>query len=509
MSRKNKTSTVIFWILILAANAAALLLAAFLFNKYFMVSIHRREATRFLSELSKNAVQGGSFTYRKPHPYVGFKSQPNASYASGETFTESHGFKSPELGAKRPNVIRIAMVGGSVAFQGTPNTNKDDIIAKVSQKLHARGYETEYVNTGVLSFISNQELNVLVDDLLDMDIDILVSLDGFNDIHHVMYYNGRVGWPPMRWDDFGSSDPEVKQECPAYYPAIKPTMLNKEAHARALENYLDNIYKMSKICDAFGVEYVALLQPLRGFGPGGCDLTGVDDVNIASKRRFYCKVQNVFAEWDKARMNNASYVSLAGVLNDKQQLFQDECHFTSEGNEVVANKIVDVIMERKIVDQALSKTRKGHGPRVAVDAKIKYDLFSTATLDDKITHSLNGIEYDGEKRWRWSVGTDANVVVDSDSETNVTVHFSLGNPLPGQSVEVFLNDVLLKKYVDIPASDWLHGAITDDLPCTLRAGKNTFSFRYGLTNGVNAAFAETDKTPYSVYFIEFSIQQVD
>jgi len=351
----------LFWTVIVCLNLAVAAGAAALFLSRYQVVVYKKQSSEFLRKMAEaktperqgagdsRSVGIDEFDYRRPHPYAGFKPSPSvdASSPTGplRISTNALGQRSPDLPAekKRP---RVAMVGGSVAFQGT--TNEDAIIARLARLLGEAGTPSDYVNASTLSFISNQETALLVQDLLDQKIDVLVSFDGFNDIHHAMYYNGRVGWPPMRWDDLGAeSSRHMNQMAPSYYPPVKAEMANTRPDRvqAVLENYLANVERMAAICQAFGIRYVACIQPLKGFDPAVCALSDHISNELGSRDYFFCQAGKAFAAWQAERRRGAVYLNLADFFAARQELFTDDCHFTDQANELVAKRLQEALRE--------------------------------------------------------------------------------------------------------------------------------------------------------------------
>jgi hypothetical protein len=277
-------------------------------------------------------IEEKSFDYRMPHPYAGFKSQPSVKVKmEGKGDQEwdieinDFGHRSPNLGKKKQNTIRIAILGGSVAFNGP--TNERTIIGYVSNFLIEKGFEVEYVNAAIVSGISNQELSVLVHELIDLDIDLLITLDGYNDINQISLYNARVGWPSFKWND-------------VYYPFLKPTLdiLSSELIDSSLDNYLKNILKIAAISEKFEISYIALLQPMKNFNTHDCN-----DKKLSMNHLFYCKASDNYMQFEKIKVHGANYISLADFFNKNPELFTDEVHITEEGNVIIAKHIINLL----------------------------------------------------------------------------------------------------------------------------------------------------------------------
>ena len=77
-----------FWTVIIVLNAGVLWACVFVFLNLFDVSVYRKEESKFLKEMAvldlakqPSGVSGktetADFDFRKPHPYAGYKPQPN------------------------------------------------------------------------------------------------------------------------------------------------------------------------------------------------------------------------------------------------------------------------------------------------------------------------------------------------------------------------------------------------------------------------------------------------
>jgi hypothetical protein len=263
------------------------------------------------------------------------------------------GHRSPPLGKKKPGKIRVAMVGGSAAFQGS--TNETAIIGQVSQILNAKGYDVEYINAGVIASNVNQEAGILLHDLLDLQVDLVISYDGYNDINSILYANGRIGWPAMRWDPVYDINTQTgkgtEQQAKSYYPYIVPRQHNTSVEIvdEALNNYFNCITKMAKICNAFNIKYLAIFQPVRNFDPVYC--AGEGGGKFHHMPYFYCKSVDFFKHQDALKTAGGNFVPLADALHGNKDVYVDDVHYTDAGNRIVAERIVNIIQERHLLHE--------------------------------------------------------------------------------------------------------------------------------------------------------------
>ncbi|HEV2957917.1 MAG TPA: hypothetical protein VGX95_17520 [Xanthobacteraceae bacterium] len=95
---------------------------------------------------------------------------------------------------KPADELRIFFVGGSTVIGGRPV--ETTIPAVVEAQLHANGLpQARSYNFGVLSFVSGQELALLVHRLIDLKPDVVIAYDGGNDLYEPWVYDPRPGYP--------------------------------------------------------------------------------------------------------------------------------------------------------------------------------------------------------------------------------------------------------------------------------------------------------------------------
>jgi len=96
-------------------------------------------------------------------------------------------------------VRRVLLLGGSVTFGRTATSNETTIAGQLEKKLNSRqspkiNEHWEVINLGIPDFISYQELIVLIKNGLQYEPDVVISLTGFNDIHHYIS-TGKINTP--------------------------------------------------------------------------------------------------------------------------------------------------------------------------------------------------------------------------------------------------------------------------------------------------------------------------
>lgn len=277
------------------------------------------------------------FQFQMPHPYAGFKSQPNTKaimkLADSEQLiiTNSLGHRSPELGIKNNRTLRIAMIGGSTAFNG--KTNNDTIIAKLAQLIEKnKNQPVEFVNAAIVSGNSEQELAVFVHELMDFNLDLLISFDGLNDYINAETAIARVRWPSMHWNGI-------------YYPYVPPLTVKKVTPKNVLpisNAYIVNLQKIALISQAMNISYIAVLQPLKEYNNSICN----DNINFPVYG-FYCVTERQYDDMNEIHLYNASYISFATLLD--KSYFTDIVHLTDDGNTIIAQSLYDIINKQELL----------------------------------------------------------------------------------------------------------------------------------------------------------------
>ncbi|MBF0518747.1 MAG: hypothetical protein HQK92_03395 [Nitrospirae bacterium] len=298
-------------------------------------------------------------------PYVMFQPTP------GKGSINSLGFNSPEISKeKKPNEFRIAIVGGSVAFNGELH---DSIIAYLAAILKAnvpklKDKEVTFINAGIPSAVTGQELAQLIYHVLPLNIDLLIVFDGYNDFFVPFNYDRRPGYPydyiveeyryykfksdKKWWDTFTSLfDTRLlnKQSSAVvhdYYEELgikKPSI--EEGISQTIDIYFRNIQYMATIANAFDVKVAVFLQPYspKHNKPGISNAEALlKCYDIAGKR---------FEVLSKENSPKRIYHSMVYMgLTKLKDLFTDIAHIPVEGNRMVAEEMYAVMKKNGMLE---------------------------------------------------------------------------------------------------------------------------------------------------------------
>lgn len=300
-------------------------------------------------------------------PYVMFRPTPNKGGMN------SFGFNSPEISKdKKPNEFRIAIVGGSVAFNGKFNSSTiisylANILKTKSPKLKDK--EVTYINAGIPSAVSGQELAQFIYHVLPLNIDLLIVFDGYNDFFNSFNYDRRPGYPfdyiveeyryykfksdKKWWDTFTSlfdtkllnkSAPKIAHD---YYEELgikKPTI--EEGISQTIDIYFRNIQYMATIANAFGVKAAVFLQP---YSPKHNPLNP-ERPETGALLKCYEITGKRFKVLSKENSPKRIYHDMVYMGFKMQDLFTDIAHIPEEGNRMVAEEMYSVMKKHGMLD---------------------------------------------------------------------------------------------------------------------------------------------------------------
>ncbi len=129
------------------------------------------------------------------------------------------------------------------------------------------------------------------------------------------------------------------------------------------------------------------------------------------------------------------------------------------------------------------------------------DLMDEAALDPLFSLSgLGGVEREAERRWRWAMGPKNAIDFTLARDTPLRLTYAVVNPFPDQGYTLSVNGTVLARETGLARTDWKDPADVRTVAFTGKAGHNSLAFAFDKINHVNAAFTETDATPYAAAF---------
>ena len=307
------------------------------------------------------------FTVQHLHPHYlfFFPLQPADRLALSNSVCslDANGFREP--GPAQAGTRKLAvMLGGSSAFGHYASSNETTITSYLNR------LQSEYffVNAGVPSWNSTQELARLTMQVADMRPALVIAYDGANDA--ALVDNGLDGtavkYPAGTAENFDRLEelvdlarrpwaritwrglfPEISNRIDKYSgveetrrPPLDPAIVGAAARA-----YVGNLSRMAAVSRDAGARFIAVFQPIAGLHRhvAADDFDPRDFADTVAFHRTAMSIKRADLElWDFAAMFDDQLATIPVDRDDltDQTIFVDEVHVTDRGNEMIARRML-------------------------------------------------------------------------------------------------------------------------------------------------------------------------
>lgn len=358
--------------------------------------------------------------YAAYHPWAGFRNTPGFRYELGNwvpVVINSWGWRGPEPTVGRnKSAKRAILLGDSVGFSCWGCREEASLGGALKRALEVRtGEEWEVINTSVGAGFSSISLATLAHDGMQFQPDVVVSLNGINDIlvlddrtmlrmgaglfEHSLYHKSQIDMGNAfdartgQLQQHGLLDQLVSKSAlfrlasksplfatlRAYrhapdgkaMPQIAPTSLGySTAHPERLDTYINNQLAMSYLAEGAGAKFVGFLQPyfsLKHKVIGDADKVVIKNVE-PSLLTWMDEVYPVLRSKLQTAVNkhpSYNYVDLS-LMFTHEQVFDDLAHLKYEslersaGYEMLAGRMADEIVRIVYAGRSLPKWRETH-----------------------------------------------------------------------------------------------------------------------------------------------------
>jgi hypothetical protein len=273
------------------------------------------------------------------HPFVSYANLPNQKTPNFSI--NNLGFRGRDIRKDEKAKKRIIVVGGSTAF-GTGLQSDDETFAQRLEYL----LDVEVINAAVVGHATGQELVSVVMELVDLQPDLVIALNGWNDYERPLTskFRGSNGFADIE-EQLKTleriTDESLLTRVSNLYWVLFPNVTKQMASLwlrfyrreeaetdleLASAVYANNMTKMRRIAQAFHSTFLCVLQPDR------------------DRQKRY----RAFRETAKMHLQQAGIVPLdLGELDEPEiraGWFMDEMHLDAAGNQaiarIIANKII-------------------------------------------------------------------------------------------------------------------------------------------------------------------------
>lgn len=254
------------------------------------------------------------------------------------------GFK--VYGTVNEKTLKIVTLGGS---NTDSELNSDFCWVKLLyDKAKEAGKDITIFNGAMGAYTTSQEMLKLVRDCIDIKPDIIVSLNGVNDICICDSTEGRPIYGEYLIDIVENANEHKQIKKKSGVGHFDKVGFGSKFNGRDAEYWYRNINIMYGICKQFGIKYLSFLQPAFFIGGYRCSereeqylekiyiLLTESDKKI---KNFFDKGPAFFKEAIELSKNDEFIIDITDIFKEYNEIFLDHCHYSEQGNILVAEKI--------------------------------------------------------------------------------------------------------------------------------------------------------------------------
>jgi lysophospholipase L1-like esterase len=329
--------------------------------------LRQKRSPRDLSAVQRLAQIYRPFTIQHLHPHYLFffplQAADKLALSNSVCSIDANGFREPGPAHAEGRKLAV-MLGGSSAFGHYASSN-DTTITSYLNRLQSEYF---FVNAGVPSWNSTQELARLTMQIAEMRPALVIAYDGANDAALVdngfdgntlrypagtpenfdrleqVVEHARRPWTRITWRGLF---PEISNRIDKYNPREEPRRptLDRAIVDAAARAYAGNLSRMAAVSRDFGARFVAVFQPIAGLHRHVAveDFDPRDFADTAAFHRTALEVKRTDLEFlDLAAMFDDELATIPVDLDDltDQTIFVDEVHVTDRGNEMIARRLL-------------------------------------------------------------------------------------------------------------------------------------------------------------------------
>lgn len=292
----------------------------------------------------------------KDYPYLYY------IFEKGE-ITDDYGLKTDRPLQKPEGKFRILLTGGSVARgQGNKETISVYLEKELNERLHTD--KIEVLNAGMSAYVVEQDFIFIQLVLQKYEPDMIVSLDGYNDLltwKLNRFDKGPYPLAPHNWSQFqvirrGQYNHTFQSRFTGFFKNITRAVLAMRRYrsehdfnwngitlsekAEVSSSFSSVVDDTHKFCEAKQIDYFNFLQPIRFYH------SSTDTSKLTPEQKGMNSIYNIM---DLETLDKDYATSLTSLLKGHEDLFLDDCHVKPQGNQLIAKAMADYI-EPALVD---------------------------------------------------------------------------------------------------------------------------------------------------------------
>ncbi|MBX3176532.1 MAG: SGNH/GDSL hydrolase family protein [Candidatus Hydrogenedentes bacterium] len=254
--------------------------------------------------------------------------------------------------ADNEHALTVVALGGST----TDPLVEENWPRMLANQFAAAGIPARVYNGGVAGYSSSQELLKLLRDVLPLDPDLVISLNGVNDIGYLHAVPDHPMIHPYQRRVLASLAGDRPLSIPLLPNAVRAALRLAGGNAAPGMNWgtpvdapphdqwLRNVRAMHAAAGEFGVPYLCVLQPILGFGhyeasPEERAMLDETAAQHAPRRDYIADMQAFYRNASEAAGAYPFIMDLTGVFAGKSGMYRDSRHQTPAGVRVLAEAI--------------------------------------------------------------------------------------------------------------------------------------------------------------------------
>jgi len=267
----------------------------------------------------------------------------------------NEGFRGAEINvSKTNNDYRIIMIGGSTVFgSGMPNDNLT-IPYQLNKKFGEKYDNVEVINAGISSITSFEELYYFKEKLIQLEPDLVIIYDGFNNIHYKITSEPKIldtDKDKLQLKDFQKY---LRSPVVIYRYVLLPIMNyspttntldvqgQQEIPQLITSLWYDHMKEFCQISNEKQIKSIVIIQPTldQDKKPLSDYEYSIYEKNISNKKIFEMLIQK------SGNLTNCSGVyDFTNVFeNTDSGVYVDRVHLNALGNKIIATNIFEKIL---------------------------------------------------------------------------------------------------------------------------------------------------------------------
>ncbi|MEL6063155.1 MULTISPECIES: SGNH/GDSL hydrolase family protein [unclassified Methylobacterium] len=299
---------------------------------------------------------------RFPAPYVQFAGKPLAFQPDRGWRYDGLGYFNTMHAEARPasETLRVFLVGDSTLLEG--QVFADTVPGRLETGLkRTHGEGARVYNFGAISANLNQMIALITTRLMDLQPDVILIVGGGTDIFQPWSFDPRAGYPFNHFASeclhdyfFDTRRSEAETEALSY-ESLQAMIFNRLENLRALTNWQSDIWewevvrhfelslkRLARLAPGIGAPIRFYLQPtvVRKTERVAEEANAASGSFLAYLDRQYDRFEGVLNRLDLGPDTPFAVRDLSRLFaDDRRFLFTDIVHVTSEGRQVMAERL--------------------------------------------------------------------------------------------------------------------------------------------------------------------------